>query len=238
MWDKFNAAKGKTNGASLLGYGLIVGLVAVVGLGAITQVGDATESLFTETSDTLGGVSGVSQSGSAENSPSPTPTPGYYGLSDNLSSNQMAVIELQSGTTISSPADYHAACQTQGLSAYSTSGTFGSPTGCLGDLTAYPLRVEFCNMGIFNRQGLDYVFDVDVPSLAEVHWIAINSGSTISLESNAVGPCTAGTPGRECGTGSTSTDGPALEHARQVGGYSWTTNTVLQAGDHLLCTLP
>ncbi|GAB5389521.1 MAG: hypothetical protein Alpg2KO_24890 [Alphaproteobacteria bacterium] len=40
-------------GASLLSYGLVVGLIAVVGLGAVTQIGDSVDSLFTQTSDTL-----------------------------------------------------------------------------------------------------------------------------------------------------------------------------------------
>ncbi|GAB5387973.1 MAG: hypothetical protein Alpg2KO_09410 [Alphaproteobacteria bacterium] len=69
-------------GASLLSYGLMVGLVAVVALTAITSSGSSVNSLMTGVSDsidveTLGsGISVSGGAGSGGSSPTPTPTPG------------------------------------------------------------------------------------------------------------------------------------------------------------------
>ncbi|GAB5388604.1 MAG: hypothetical protein Alpg2KO_15720 [Alphaproteobacteria bacterium] len=71
-------------GASLLSYGLVVGLIAVVALGAVTSVGSNTNSLFTDVSGTLdnvitgqggGGSTGPAASPDASASPSPAPSP-------------------------------------------------------------------------------------------------------------------------------------------------------------------
>ncbi|GAB5389938.1 MAG: hypothetical protein Alpg2KO_29060 [Alphaproteobacteria bacterium] len=74
-------------GASAIGYGLIVGLISVVALGAITSSGDQVNSLFVEVDDTLVeaqsgtvGASGGSGSGSQSGS-TPTPTPSTIGFS-------------------------------------------------------------------------------------------------------------------------------------------------------------
>ncbi|GAB5390462.1 MAG: hypothetical protein Alpg2KO_34300 [Alphaproteobacteria bacterium] len=56
-------------GASLLSYGLIVGLISVVALVAVTGTGSSVEELFTDVSETLDGVSG-SATGSSAPAPS------------------------------------------------------------------------------------------------------------------------------------------------------------------------
>ncbi|GAB5388648.1 MAG: hypothetical protein Alpg2KO_16160 [Alphaproteobacteria bacterium] len=69
----FNRSNTK-RGASLLGYGLVVGLIAVVALASVTQVGGNVRSLFGEVSDQLetGAAGGGAGSGEAA-SASPTP---------------------------------------------------------------------------------------------------------------------------------------------------------------------
>ncbi|GAB5388545.1 MAG: hypothetical protein Alpg2KO_15130 [Alphaproteobacteria bacterium] len=63
-------------GASLLGYGLLVGLIAVTALTSITSSGDATSQLFGNVSDTLDGAStGSGSTNGASSSPAPSPTP-------------------------------------------------------------------------------------------------------------------------------------------------------------------
>ncbi|GAB5387574.1 MAG: hypothetical protein Alpg2KO_05420 [Alphaproteobacteria bacterium] len=69
----------RKRGISLTGYGLIVGLIAVVGIAATTQIGSSVTALFDETSDTLqtaqtGSGAGSASPGSSQ-APSPTPTP-------------------------------------------------------------------------------------------------------------------------------------------------------------------
>ncbi|GAB5390327.1 MAG: hypothetical protein Alpg2KO_32950 [Alphaproteobacteria bacterium] len=71
--------RGKTfmrarKGASLLSYGLIVGLISVVALAAVTSVGDIVDSLMTNVGDTLTNVTaGTASTGSA-----PTPEPSVF----------------------------------------------------------------------------------------------------------------------------------------------------------------
>ncbi|GAB5388650.1 MAG: hypothetical protein Alpg2KO_16180 [Alphaproteobacteria bacterium] len=64
----------KNHGAGLVGYGLVVGLIAVVALGAVTSVGTQVDGLFGEVSGELEGVSGAS-SGSSGSSSGPNPSP-------------------------------------------------------------------------------------------------------------------------------------------------------------------
>ncbi|GAB5389164.1 MAG: hypothetical protein Alpg2KO_21320 [Alphaproteobacteria bacterium] len=65
----------KRRGASLLSYGLIVGLISVVALVAVTSTGSSVEELFTETSDTLAGAIDTNAAQNASAAPSPTATP-------------------------------------------------------------------------------------------------------------------------------------------------------------------
>ncbi|GAB5388646.1 MAG: hypothetical protein Alpg2KO_16140 [Alphaproteobacteria bacterium] len=65
---KLKASARKTRGASLLGYGLIVGLIAVTAILAVTGTGSTLNNLFTQTSDSLSGVS-TSTGASAASSP-------------------------------------------------------------------------------------------------------------------------------------------------------------------------
>ncbi|GAB5390088.1 MAG: hypothetical protein Alpg2KO_30560 [Alphaproteobacteria bacterium] len=61
-------------GASLLSYGLIVGLISVVALVAVQGTGSSTNQLFGDVSDTLAGVSGQGgASGGGASSPTPAP---------------------------------------------------------------------------------------------------------------------------------------------------------------------
>ncbi|GAB5390347.1 MAG: hypothetical protein Alpg2KO_33150 [Alphaproteobacteria bacterium] len=64
----------KKRGASLLGYGLIVGLIGVVAIAAITGTGDSVRALFDQTSDTLE-TAALTGSGGASESASPSSTP-------------------------------------------------------------------------------------------------------------------------------------------------------------------
>ncbi|GAB5388767.1 MAG: hypothetical protein Alpg2KO_17350 [Alphaproteobacteria bacterium] len=59
-------------GASLLSYGLVVGLIAVVALAAVTSSGSSVDRLFTDVSDTMGEVSGDgdAEQGEAQAQPS------------------------------------------------------------------------------------------------------------------------------------------------------------------------
>ncbi|GAB5389956.1 MAG: hypothetical protein Alpg2KO_29240 [Alphaproteobacteria bacterium] len=59
-------------GVTLTGYGLLVGLIAIVALSAVTTTGDRVEGLFGEVSTTLVEAGGGSSAGSA---PEATPTP-------------------------------------------------------------------------------------------------------------------------------------------------------------------
>ena len=73
--------KKNERGASLTGYGLVVGLIAVIAIGSITSVGDNVSSLFDTVGDDLDEVvadSGAGSSGGSGSSSSgapPAPTP-------------------------------------------------------------------------------------------------------------------------------------------------------------------
>ncbi|GAB5387486.1 MAG: hypothetical protein Alpg2KO_04540 [Alphaproteobacteria bacterium] len=67
-------------GATLLGYGLIVGLVAVVALSSIKSGGDAVNNLMTGVSDSL--QTGASGGAAVSEDPSPTPTPPTFAVWD------------------------------------------------------------------------------------------------------------------------------------------------------------
>ncbi|GAB5390177.1 MAG: hypothetical protein Alpg2KO_31450 [Alphaproteobacteria bacterium] len=66
-------------GASLVGYGLLVGLIGVTGLIAITGVGDSVDEIFVETSDQLGSTmteaASAGQGASAAAAPSASASP-------------------------------------------------------------------------------------------------------------------------------------------------------------------
>ncbi|GAB5388199.1 MAG: hypothetical protein Alpg2KO_11670 [Alphaproteobacteria bacterium] len=71
----------RTKGVSLVSYGLLVGLIGVIALAAITDIGDNTNDLFTDVSgameDAAGGGGGTSVSGGSSpiaSGPSPSPS--------------------------------------------------------------------------------------------------------------------------------------------------------------------
>ncbi|GAB5388931.1 MAG: hypothetical protein Alpg2KO_18990 [Alphaproteobacteria bacterium] len=69
-------------GISLTGYGLIVGLIAVVGIAAVQSIGDNVDATFTTVDDELTGVvgagtAGASSEGSASPEASVSPSPIY-----------------------------------------------------------------------------------------------------------------------------------------------------------------
>ncbi|GAB5388725.1 MAG: hypothetical protein Alpg2KO_16930 [Alphaproteobacteria bacterium] len=71
--DKTGTIKSaQDRGASLLTYGLLVGLISTVALVAVTSPGENTESLFVNVSDSLSGVGGGSGSAGA-GAPAPSP---------------------------------------------------------------------------------------------------------------------------------------------------------------------
>ncbi|GAB5389230.1 MAG: hypothetical protein Alpg2KO_21980 [Alphaproteobacteria bacterium] len=60
-------------GVSLSSYGLIVGLISIVALTAVTQVGSDVDSLFTNVGDTLNGVTENTANSAGSESPAPGP---------------------------------------------------------------------------------------------------------------------------------------------------------------------
>ncbi|GAB5390300.1 MAG: hypothetical protein Alpg2KO_32680 [Alphaproteobacteria bacterium] len=98
---KFNRT---TRGATLTGYGLVVGLIAIVALSAVTGLGSQTESLFEDVATTLGDVSGTQTA--AAPAPSASAAAGtafrYWGIytdvngnSDNATDTRGSFSELQ-----------------------------------------------------------------------------------------------------------------------------------------------
>ncbi|GAB5390209.1 MAG: hypothetical protein Alpg2KO_31770 [Alphaproteobacteria bacterium] len=59
-------------GASVLGYGMVVGLISVISLAAITNVGQSGKSLFGEVSDQMGTVTGDGSGSGSEAASGPT----------------------------------------------------------------------------------------------------------------------------------------------------------------------
>ncbi|GAB5389607.1 MAG: hypothetical protein Alpg2KO_25750 [Alphaproteobacteria bacterium] len=74
------SSAGFRKGASLTGYGLIVGLISIVALTAVTNLGDNTRDLFTEVGGTLNEVitDTVGTSGGVGTSATPTPSPSNF----------------------------------------------------------------------------------------------------------------------------------------------------------------
>ncbi|GAB5387717.1 MAG: hypothetical protein Alpg2KO_06850 [Alphaproteobacteria bacterium] len=68
----------RRRGASLSSYGLIVGLISIVALGAVTGIGDNINALFGETGDTLAEV--IGEDTGAQSAAAPTPTPNVTNL--------------------------------------------------------------------------------------------------------------------------------------------------------------
>ncbi|GAB5387979.1 MAG: hypothetical protein Alpg2KO_09470 [Alphaproteobacteria bacterium] len=64
----------RRRGASLLSYGLVVGLISVFALTAVTSTGSNVNSLFTEVETTLGTVASGATGGSSGATASPTPS--------------------------------------------------------------------------------------------------------------------------------------------------------------------
>ncbi|GAB5390124.1 MAG: hypothetical protein Alpg2KO_30920 [Alphaproteobacteria bacterium] len=96
--SKISTRLHKVRGASLLSYGLLVGLIAVIGLGAITSIGSNTDELFNTTAQTMQNVSGTSQGGSG---PSAGSSPGADLAPDAFSfsplTGQNTGIQVESG---------------------------------------------------------------------------------------------------------------------------------------------
>ncbi|GAB5388963.1 MAG: hypothetical protein Alpg2KO_19310 [Alphaproteobacteria bacterium] len=67
-------AADRKRGASLLGYGLVIGLISVVALVSTTNVGSQVDTLFTDVSDSLGGASDAAGSGQGGETPTPGPS--------------------------------------------------------------------------------------------------------------------------------------------------------------------
>ncbi|GAB5390301.1 MAG: hypothetical protein Alpg2KO_32690 [Alphaproteobacteria bacterium] len=91
------------HGATLTGYGLVVGLIAIVAMSAVTGLGSQTESLFDDVATTLGDVSGT-QTAAATPSASAIPATAfrYWGIytdvtanSDNASVSHGSFTEMQ-----------------------------------------------------------------------------------------------------------------------------------------------
>lgn len=75
-WHR-SSRRERQRGATALTYGLVVGLVALAGLGAVTRIGESTGTLFTSVASSIDGTTPapVAPSPSPSPSPSPTPTP-------------------------------------------------------------------------------------------------------------------------------------------------------------------
>jgi pilus assembly protein Flp/PilA len=54
VWSKIEEFKNDERGASLVEYGLLVGLIAVVAIATITTVGTDIEAMFSDVADALG----------------------------------------------------------------------------------------------------------------------------------------------------------------------------------------
>lgn len=63
----------KRHGATLMGYALTVGLIAIIALTAVQDIGDAVRATMGETADTMSGVVPASQA-SGDFSPEPQPS--------------------------------------------------------------------------------------------------------------------------------------------------------------------
>ncbi|GAB5390176.1 MAG: hypothetical protein Alpg2KO_31440 [Alphaproteobacteria bacterium] len=97
-------SRGATGGA----YALMVGLVAVVALGAVTGTGDSVNSLMTTTSDSMGNViADPSPSPAPSASPSPDLEPDAFDFADQSGVNPSTVItsNMVTITGIDGPAD-------------------------------------------------------------------------------------------------------------------------------------
>ncbi|GAB5387341.1 MAG: hypothetical protein Alpg2KO_03090 [Alphaproteobacteria bacterium] len=333
--SRFNRSQSK--GATGIAYGLLVGLVAVVALGAIQGSGSSVTSLFNTTSDSLGSAvtepeAAAAPSASAVPSPALAPSSvtinqtigvntcttvtltnsgpggpsniniavsgdytqsgcsasncqgssmggpasceinlrgnassagpisgdidvtadnglthniavtgtafdGGFTATDSSSGFTFHMVQVPQSATINTLADYHSLCQTYGLTAWDTSGT---NTACQGDLENYPIRVGSCNMGNFNSTGYNYTFNVDVPSISRVWWLAVNHSNNIGLEYNGVGPCLANEQIGACGTGSLSGSGNGIRHSKNPiysSNYN-VQNASLTTSHYMLCAAP
>ncbi|GAB5387672.1 MAG: hypothetical protein Alpg2KO_06400 [Alphaproteobacteria bacterium] len=99
-------SKGR-KGASLLSYGLVVGLISVFALAAVTSTGSNVNSLFTQVETTLGDVasgSGAGAGASSQPSAEPSPTPqaltlaGFTTQGDNSGNVAANAVDSSSGT--------------------------------------------------------------------------------------------------------------------------------------------
>lgn len=159
---------------------------------------------------------------------------GAYSSTDAASGEHMHVVPVPTPRTITTLADYHATCQEYGLSAYDTSDT--NPA-CFGT-DGLPLRVGSCNMGVFNSAGWDYRFDVPVPTLSHVYWIAVSTSGSFGMEWNAVGPCSANEQVGACGTGSVGGNGNGMRHSKNpIYGANYNVqNIAMTTSDFIVCT--
>lgn len=94
MGNEATTKQGK-RGATGVAYGLVVGLIAIVALGAITNIGAEVDGLFNTVGDELDGV--VTE---ANNSvPGPTPTPSAAALADTAITTSGSGINITGGTS-------------------------------------------------------------------------------------------------------------------------------------------
>ncbi|GAB5388915.1 MAG: hypothetical protein Alpg2KO_18830 [Alphaproteobacteria bacterium] len=118
---------GKKDGASLTGYGLIVGLISIVGLAAVTSTGSQTKGLFDRVGSTLNDVveENVGQASSpvadASASPSPSPVAEHVLFNCPSSGNHLVFAHNVDGLSISNYTNLIAACQHYGFLAAGSS---------------------------------------------------------------------------------------------------------------------
>eukprot|EP00729_Bicosta_minor_P002629 gene2629-29247_t len=148
---------------------------------------------------------------------------GYTGFE---TGKTMCVVEVTTPVTLSTHTVYNSVCQQYGLTAYNTNSDNRDSCPMVGD---YVVAVTSCNMGTFEN----YRFNTPVPSLPRVRWIAITS--TLNVESNAAGPCSAGITMADCG--GTSKGQPGIDHNR-ASDSTWTENTQVNAGEFIVCARP
>ncbi|GAB5389181.1 MAG: hypothetical protein Alpg2KO_21490 [Alphaproteobacteria bacterium] len=119
-------------GASLLSYGLVVGLIAVVALGAVTSIGSNVDSLFTTVSgemedvvDDGGTVAQAQPSASAAVSPSPSPSPSAQVFMVNGNFGVYPFVEDPNRPAVHNETSMNAVCTAAGFSGVVT--TCGTP---------------------------------------------------------------------------------------------------------------
>ncbi|GAB5388972.1 MAG: hypothetical protein Alpg2KO_19400 [Alphaproteobacteria bacterium] len=162
----------RRRGATLLAYGLAVGLIAVVALTAVTNVGDSVNNLMTDVSDNL-----ASGTASADGSASPSPTP-VQNFSISHTPNESFYTLTMPGQGPGSTCTATHSGGTTGINSYEP------PWDCSDDIIGMKVRFPHYNG---NYGGENASFTLNTTAWANGLQVQIlNNGTPIYTESNAL----------------------------------------------------